>query len=87
MNSRSTNRIERAANEHLGATGMPGPSQRRAPPAYHLRADYSWTMHLVMWVGVDPRRVRWDKTCPPQTPMESNRRRSARTRWIGEVRP
>jgi hypothetical protein len=50
------------------------------------RAYYSWTMSMVTWVGVDPRRVRWDNTCPPKARLES-KRRAVRARRIWEARP
>jgi hypothetical protein len=86
MSSLRISRIKHAADEHPGTTGVPGAIRGKAPPAYRPRADYSWTMSLMMWVGADPRRVRWDKACPPQSPMESNRR-PARTGWVEEARP
>jgi hypothetical protein len=86
MSSLRISRIERAADVHPGTTGMPDAIRRKAPQASHPRAYYSWTMHLVMWALVDPRRARRDKTCAPQPPKKSNGP-SARTRWQGEARP
>jgi hypothetical protein len=62
MSSRRTSRAERAAHENLGNTRMRSVIERRSPRTDPIRAGYSWAMGLVMWVGVDPRRVRWDET-------------------------